>query len=209
MTVVSHVELLVEEPSMEAALRLWLPQVLGHVSFQVHAYQCKDDLMKRLPDRLRGYSNWLPGDYRVVVLVDRDDDDCRHLKRRLEHMAQAVGLWTRSNAGDAPYQVVNRLAIEELEAWYFGDWDAVKAAYPNVSNSIPNKARYRDPDAIAGGTWEAFERILQRAGYFRTGLRKIEAARAIAKHWAPGANRSRSFRALHRVLAEMNPDTLP
>jgi hypothetical protein len=25
--------------------------------------------------------------------------------------------------------VVNRLAIEELEAWYFGDWEAVRAAY--------------------------------------------------------------------------------
>ncbi len=33
-----------------------------------------------------------------------------------------------------------------------------------------------DPDAIPGGTWEAFERVLQRSGYFQTGLRKLEAA---------------------------------
>jgi hypothetical protein len=101
--------------------------------------------------------------------------------------------------------VVNRLAIEELEAWYFGDWDAVKAAYPRVSNAVADRAKYRDPDAIAGGTWEAFERILRSAGYFRTGLRKIEAARAVAKHWQPHANRSRSFRALSHVLQEMTP----
>jgi hypothetical protein len=39
--------------------------------------------------------------------------------------------------------------------------------YPRVSKSTPERAKYRDPDAIAGGTWEAFERILQNAGYFK------------------------------------------
>jgi hypothetical protein len=54
---------------------------------------------------------------------------------------------------------------------------------------------YRDPDSIAGGTWEALERVLKSAGYFRTGLRKIELARSVAKHMDPQRNRSRSFRA--------------
>jgi len=44
-----------------------------------------------------------------------------------------------------------------------------------VSPTIPNHAGYRDPDAIRGGTWEAFERILKRHDYFKTGLRKVEA----------------------------------
>lgn len=188
---------------MEAALRVFLPRVLGGLSFQVYPYQCKDDLLKRLPDRLRGYSSWLPDDYRIVVVVDRDDDDCHTLKRSLEQMASDAGLRSRGNAGGRPYQLVNRLAIEELEAWYFGDWDAVRAAYPNVPDTIPNRAKYRDPDAIAGGTWEAFERVLQRAGYFQTGLRKIEAARTIAEHWHPQSNRSHSFRVFRDVLQEM------
>ncbi len=200
---VSHLEVLVEEPSMEAALRLLLPRVLGDLSFGVYSHQCKDDLLKRLPERLKGYSSWLPDDYRIVVVVDRDDDDCRTLKRRLEQMADDAGLRSRTSAAGPFYQVVNRLAIEELEAWYFGDWDAVRAAYPRVPETIPKKTNYRDPDAITGGTWEAFERILKRAGYFQTGLRKIEAARAIAKHWQPERNHSYSFRVFLDVLHEL------
>lgn len=203
MMAVSHVEVLVEEPSMEAALRVLLPRVLGDLTFEVYPYQCKDDLLKRLPVRLRGYSAWLPDDYRIAVVVDRDNDDCHELKRQLEQMASAAHLRTRTSACGRPYQMVNRLAIEELEAWYFGDWDAVREAYPKVPDTIPDQAKYRDPDAIAGGTWEAFERVLQRAGYCQTGLRKIEVARAVAEHWRPEVNRSRSFRVFRDVLQEM------
>lgn len=188
---------------MEAALRLLLPRVLDGLSFQIYRHQCKDDLLKRLPDRLRGYAAWLPNDYRIVVVVDRDDNDCQALKQHLEQMVNDAGLRSRSNAGGQPYQVVNRLAIEELEAWYFGDWNAVRAAYPRVPGTIPSQAKYRDPDAITGGTWEAFERVLQRAGYFQTGLRKIEAARAVAEHWQPEANRSHGFHTFRDVLQEM------
>lgn len=188
---------------MEAALRALLPRLLSELSFEIYPFQGKLDLLKRLPDRLRGYAAWLPADHRVVVVVDRDNDDCQELKQRLEHMAAIAGMQTRTQAGGPTYQVVNRLAIEELEAWYFGDWDAVRAAYPKVSDRIPNHAPYRDPDAIAGGTWEAFERVMRAAGYFKTGLRKIEAARTIAEHWRPEANRSHSFRVFCGALQEM------
>ena len=95
------------------------------------------------------------------------------------------------------------MAIEELEAWYFGDWSAVRRAYPRVSAKVPRQAKYRFPDAIKGGTWEAFERILKRAGYFRTGLRKIEAARAVAEHMDPERNSSPSFCSLKSALAQV------
>ena len=55
------------------------------------------------------------------------------------------------------------------------------------------KKPYRDPDAILGGTWEALERVLQAAGYFSSGIRKIEIAQAIAPHMDPKRNTSRSF----------------
>lgn len=200
---VEHVEVLVEEPSMEAALRDILPRILGGVSFEVYPYQCKDDLLVKLPDRLRGYSKWLPTDWRIVVVIDRDRDNCKVLKRRLERIARQAGLATRSSRRTKRYKVVNRIAIEELEAWYFGDWQAVLAAYPRVNEHVPAKSRYRDPDAIVGGTWEAFERVLKRAGYFRTGLRKIEAARRIAPHMDPERNVSHSFAILRDALAEM------
>ena len=47
-----------------------------------------------LPDRLRGYSRWLPNDARIVILVDRDDDDCLRLKRVMGQAAAEAGLCT-------------------------------------------------------------------------------------------------------------------
>ena len=197
-----HLEFLVEEPSMEAFLKGALPRLLQDCTFQTHAFQGKHDLLRKLPFRLRGYGHWLPCDQRIVVVVDRDSDECRALKQRLEEAAAAAGLRTRSQTGDGCWQVVNRIVIEELEAWYFGDWEAVRGAYPMVSPTIPNQARYRAPDAIRGGTWEAFERILQRHGYYKTGLPKVEAAKTVAGHIDPARNRSGSFRVFRDSLVE-------
>ena len=195
-----HVELLVEEPSMEAFLQALLPRLLpGACSHQIHVFRGKSDLRRKLADRLRAYARWLPDDWRIVVLVDRDRDDCRVLKDEFEEAARRAGLRTISRA--ARWQVANRIVIEELEAWYFGNWEAVRQAYPKVSPTVPNRARYRDPDGVRD-TWEAFERILKRHGYFPTGLRKIEAARAIAEHVDPAGNRSRSFSVFHRTIRE-------
>ena len=188
---------------MEAFLRGILPRVLGDISFEVYPSQCKEDLLERLPERLQGYAGWLPDSWRVVIMVDRNGDDCHDLKQRLEDMADEVGLSTRTEAGGQPYSVINRIVIEELEAWYFGDWEAVRQAYPRVPPNVPMQAKYRDPDGILGGTWEAFERVLKRAGYFEGGLRKIEAAKMIAQHAEPGRNRSRSFSVFHNTLVEM------
>lgn len=187
---------------MEAALRLLLPRLLGSVSFDVHPHQSKHDLLKKLPVRLHGYSTWLPEDWRILVVVDRDDDDCHELKQRLETHAKAAGLTTRTAAEGGWCQIVNRLAIEELEAWYFGDWEAVMAAYPKAPAHIPRRASYRDPDAISQ-TWETFERVLQRVGYFQSGLRKREAARAVAAYWNPDANTSHSFAVFRETIREM------
>ena len=64
------------------------------------------------------------------------------------------------------------------------------------------KAGYRCPDSIKGGTWEAFERIMRRYGYFEGGLRKVEAARAIAEFVDPKRNRSDSFLRFRDAIVE-------
>jgi hypothetical protein len=97
--------------------------------------------------------------------------------------------------------VINRIVVEELEAWYFGDWQAVRSAFPSVPESIPRQAGYRIPDEIRGGTWERFEQVLKRAGYFSTGLRKLECAKAVARHMRPERNGSRSFQAFLEALS--------
>jgi hypothetical protein len=199
----AHFVLLVEEPSREAFLRALLPRLLPKDrTFEVHPFQGKDDLLGKLEARLRGYASWLPGDWRIVVVVDRDDDDCRALKRQLEDIARRAGLRTRTSAASAKWQLVNRIAIEELEAWYFGDWAAVQAAYPRVSADLPRRKGFRDPDAIAGGTWEAFERVMQKHGYFKGGLPKLEAARSIGAKIDPSRAGSRSFTAFCRAITE-------
>lgn len=188
---------------MEAFLGALLPRLLpADRTFAVHPFQGKTDLMAKLQERLRGYASWLPDDWRIVVVVDRDDDDCAVLKAQLEAMAKKAKLRTRTAASKQPWQLVNRIAIEELEAWYFGDWVAVCTAFPRVSARVVNQASYRNPDAIAGGTWEAFERVLQRHGYFRGGLGKIEAARAIGGAVDPPRNHSASFAHFRDVVLE-------
>lgn len=201
MAAPDHYEVLVEEPSMEAFLRLVLPKVVrDSATFEVYTHQGKSDLLAKLPARLRGYAAWLPDNWRIVVVVDRDDDNCLDLKGALERVAGAAQLKSRTAAG-AEWQVLNRIAIEELEAWYFGEWEAVRDVYPRVSERLPQKAAYRDPDDIRGGTWEAFERELQRADYFSGGLRKIEAARAVGRTFQPERCSSASFQCMARTLA--------
>lgn len=188
---------------MEAFLRSLLPRLLPQDrTFEVHPFQGKNDLLGKLEQRLRGYAAWLPADWRIVVVVDRDDDDCHVLKRQLEAIARRAGLRTRARAGNAPWQLVNRIAIEELEAWHFGDWAAVCSAFPRASSNVPHRQGFRNPDAIVGGTWEAFERVMQARGYFKSGLLKIEAARAIGANVDPARSTSPSFRAFRDSIVE-------
>ena len=191
---------------MEAFLRGWLPRFLPETcTFGIYAYSGKNALLRKLGNRLQGYVAWMPAEYRIVVVVDRDRDDCHELKSRLENICEGAGLQSRSVTGRSDWQVVTRIAVEELEAWYFGDWHAVQSAYPGVSPNIPGQAPYRDPDAIAGGTWEKFERVLQRHGYFRQGLTKVQAATEIARYIDPQNTRSHSFSVLRDAISEAIP----
>jgi hypothetical protein len=197
-----RVEFLVEEPSAEAALNNLLPKMLpSEIEFVIHSFQSKQGLLSNLPNRLRGYRRWLPPDWRIAVLVDEDRQDCHALKAQLERAAREARLRTKSMAaGGERFQLLNRVAVEELEAWFFGDVNAIVAAYPGVPVTLGNREGFRDPDAIAGGTWEALERILKRAGYYSTGLPKIETARNISQYMDPPRNRSKSFQVFRAGL---------
>ncbi|MEI6450662.1 MAG: DUF4276 family protein, partial [Actinomycetes bacterium] len=123
----THVELLLEELSAEAALRILLPRVLPQpITFNIHPFQGKLDLLGKLPQRLGAYAEWLPKDWRIVVLLDEDREDGVSLKRQLEDFALGAGLTTKSSPGaDGSFAVLNRVAVEELEAWFFGDVQAM------------------------------------------------------------------------------------
>lgn len=200
-----HIEFLVEEPSAEAALKNLVPKICPPgITFDIHAFRGKKDLLSKLPRRLKAYSNFMPADGRIVVLTDEDRDDCRSLKEQLDCAAKNAGLVTRSMAlNGSRFKVLNRIAVEELEAWFFGDVQAIHQAFERVPLSLGAKSAYRDPDAIKGGTWEALERELQKAGYFKSGLPKIKAARAISANMLPSRNRSRSFQAFQSGILDV------
>jgi hypothetical protein len=81
--------------------------------------------------------------------------------------------------------------------------DALRAAYPRLSPHLGERSRYRNPDTIAGGTWEALERELQRVGYAPGGLAKVANARAVSAHMQPERNRSHSFQVFRQGLLEL------
>lgn len=194
----------VEEPSAREALGQILPKINSEIEIQIMHFQCKSDFLNNIHDRLVGYKTWLPESWKIIVLIDRDDDDCGYLKGKLEGYATSAGFSTKTSPNfNGNFQVINRIIIEELEAWFFGDWQAVRTAYPKVPQTIPSKAPYRDPDAIAGGTWEALERIFQKAGYYKSGLSKIECARKISLHMNVDRNTSRSFIVFRDAIREV------
>jgi hypothetical protein len=199
---------LIEEPSAEALLKTLLPKLLpAGADFDLVVFQGKKDLLANLSARLKAYRKWIPDDWRLVVLLDADREDCRALKQELEQIACNAGFATKTAPDRAGrFNVLNRIAVEEIEAWFFGDVPALVTAYPGVSPNLGGKAAYRDPDAIRGGTWEALERVLKRAGHFSAGLSKIQLARTMSSHMDPSRNTSPSFQCFRSGLGALSPN---
>ena len=189
-----YIKFFLEEPSAEEALKHLIPKILEKdVSYEFHTFQGRDEMLKELPQRLKGEQG-IPDNWRIVVLIDEDRRDCHELKAFLETAAHDAGFTTKSSeAPDEDYQVVNRIAIEELEAWFFGDIEALHAAYPRISRNLHAKAKYRNPDAIRGGTYEALEHLLIQKNYYKGRIHKPTVAQNIAQHMEPRWNRSKSF----------------
>ena len=182
-----------------------MPKILpSNVTFNFHAYDGKKDFLNKVPDRLKGYQRSLRPDWKIVLLIDEDRQDCLELKEKLELMATSAGLITKSSGQkDKSFQVLNRIVVEELEAWFFGDVEAICQAYPKVSANLAKQKQYRDPDAIQGGTAEALERVLKKAGYHLGGLQKQKASSDISQYMNPESNRSKSFQVFYQGLLEI------
>jgi hypothetical protein len=192
-----NLEVLVEEASAKVALELLLPRIAPHVPVTVHAFMGKPDLLNKLLPRLRGYAHF--DEVLVVILVDRDREDCLALKQRLLRDARTAGIARR---------VLARIAVEELEAWLLGDVPALREAFPGIPATLGERARFRDPDAVAGGTAEALLEVLANAGH--QGVTKTELARRVAEKMNVEANRSHSFRVFRDgIRARVAPPSAP
>jgi Domain of unknown function (DUF4276) len=212
-----HLEVLVEDSSGKLLLEHLIPRILGahgdpH-TWRVISYKgvgrippnlhktpdpSKRILLDQLPRLLRGYGQ-TPGVDAVVVVVDSDTRNCIDFLAELKKLAGGVG--------HSSTKILFRIAIEEIEAWYFGDRKALLAAYPRA------KVRVLDSyvqDSICG-TWEKLADAvvhggsaeIKKAGWPRPGELKHEWADRIGRQMDVEANRSPSFRKLREGLLKL------
>lgn len=126
---------LLEERSAKFLLDAILPRILpAGVDWKTIPHEGKSDLAKSIPHKLAA---WNTPDTRFVVVHDQDANDCRQLKQSIRELCS-----------NSDKEVLIRIACRELEAWYFGDLNAVSKAYGKDITALSAKKKYRNPDAI-------------------------------------------------------------
>lgn len=214
-----HIEILVEDSSGEKLLEAVLPKLLGDYgnphTWNMHSYKgigripknlkgnddpAKRILLDQLPRLLQGYGR-TPGIDAVVVVLDTDKRNCVDFLSELK--ALAAGCNPAPNA-------LFRLAIEEVEAWYLGDRQALESAYPRAKADVLN--RYVQDSAC--DTWELLadavypggSAAIKKVGWPLPGQLKHEWAEKIGPLLEPDRNVSPSFGklrdGLRRLVAE-------
>lgn len=211
-----HIEILVEDASGKKLLEVVLPKLLGEHgdphSWRVHGYKgvgripknlsasgdpAKRILLDQLPKLLRGYGK-TPGIDAVVVVLDSDRHNCVDFLAELKALA--------AGCGPVP-NTLFRIAIEEVEAWYLGDRDALHAAYPRAKADV--LGRYAQ-DSVCG-TWELLadaiypggSAAIRKAGWPLPGQVKYEWAEKISPLLDPDRNVSPSFGKLRDGLRRL------
>lgn len=201
-----HIEILVEDSSGEKLLHSLLPEILGALdeqpTWRLHSYKgigripkglatkadpTKRILLDQLPRLLRGYGN-TPGIDAVVIVLDADKRDCKAFLKELKTMAAAC---------TPKPTTMFRLAIEEMEAWYLGDREALLRAYPRAKRDVLD--RYVQDQVC--DTWELLadavhpggSAALKKAGWPLPGQVKHEWAEKIGPQMTLDDNQSPSF----------------
>lgn len=211
-----HIEILVEDSSGRKLLEAMLPKLLGEYgnphTWNMHAYKgigcipknlkgsadpAKRILLDRLPRLLQGYGK-SPGIDAVVIVLDTDKRNCVEFLGELKHLV--------ANCNPAP-DTLFRLAIEEVEAWYLGDRQALTEAYPRARVEVLN--RYVQDSAC--NTWELLadaihpggSAAIRKSGWPLSGQLKYEWAEKIGPLLEPDRNVSPSFGKLRDGLRRL------
>ena len=165
---------LLEEPSAKAMLEGLLPKLLPEtVRCRYIVFEGKQDLEKQLIKRLQGYRTPHAA---LVVLRDKDAEDCLQIKKRLTKKCQE---------GGRPESLV-RIACNELESWYLGDLLAVE-----VSLGVKGLAKHQNYPP-----YDHPDKIVSPAKRLRSivpAYQKIGGSRKIGPKLRPDTNLSHSF----------------
>ena len=202
-----HIEILVEDSSGAKLVEVLLPKLVGGKgaphSWRVHAYKgigrvpknlgagadpAKRILLGQLPRLLQGYGR-TPGIDAVVVVLDTDKRHCVDFLGELNALA--------ARCRPAPLNILFRLAIEEVEAWYLGDRLALRKAFPRAKQDV--LSRYVQDSAC--DTWELLadavhpggSSAIRQAGWPLPGQVKYTWAEKIGPLLDPDNNKSPSF----------------
>lgn len=212
-----HFEFLVEGQTELTALSILLPKIIGAYGFahtwKIHKHRGigripdnpeappnKHDptLLHNLPSKLRAYGMAERDDVVVIVLVDLDDRaSCVDFKNSLAHLLSYC---------EKQPKVFFRIAIEELEAWFLGDTNAINQAYPSAKQQVLS-GYIQDSQC---GTWEKLADAIYPGGFAalqqfgKRSLQLLEQKRIWAKDICPFMdvqhNNSPSFRTFRDCL---------
>jgi hypothetical protein len=205
-----HFEIFVEDQSCGKAMGVLIPEILGNThTYKITPYKglgrvpqdlipktdgAKRLLLDQLPRVLRAIGKTAP-ESRVVVVCDLDD------KNKSQFLAELGGLLREC---DPAPNACFCLAVEEVEAWYLGDLDAIRKAYPNAKDEV--LGAYVN-DSICG-TWERLADAvfkggctkLKKQGWQAVGREKSKWAIEISPHMDIDNNLSPSFNHMVRRL---------
>ncbi len=178
--------ILVEEPSMKIVAEELCRRFCEARSVHVIPHEGKSDLRLSFPRKLRA---WIT-DADFLILHDKDSSpDCVKLKRELLDLVPAHKR--------AVTKV--RIVMNELEAWYLSDLEAlVSAGLINAGTltSLHRKRKFRDVERLNNAKQEFSKLVRER------GQRKL--ARLIAPHLDPQRSQSISFRLFCRDISTLS-----
>jgi hypothetical protein len=213
-----HFVILVEDQSGKKALDILVPKIVGDAhTFIVHPYKgighipknmkdadnaAKRILLDNLPKLLRGYGKTFDGykDYRAAVILVCDlDNKCLKAFRQ--------DLFGILNKCSPKPETRFCIAIEEGEAWFLGDLNAVTKAYPKakmtVLSSYENDSICETWEKLADAVYARGSQALIARGWQAVGAEKSKWAETITPEMDITNNQSPSFCYFRGKLLEL------
>ncbi len=169
--------IMVEEQSIEEVTKIIAARLRIEKQIKVIPHEGKNDLEKSFPRKIASWRS--PQRTRFVICRDNDGSNCAILKQRLRGLLPQI----------THHEFKLRLVMNELEAWYLADLEALQKAgliSQGVVDQNRNKKKFRSPENLLNAKQE-FAILVKTKG-------QITLARRIAPHLELQNERCSSFK---------------